>query len=799
MNRSYNIFLFLALFIHVHSFASNKAYSGTVIDTRSKLPISGVAVSFSDTTIFTDNNGYFRYIDVNPTEAKFALQHITQVEVFALQGQQIGSFTSLESASLFVKNLPFSYYVLVLHDDLGKVQSIRCTPNSITKTFPKIIAPQLKQSTLKSQIVDELSFSKLGYFDQQWALRADSTYELVATHYDSLFYFHSLVSKDAFDLLKGLPLLPKQSQIGSIKLIYSLDNDSLYYVNSVRFTYHYNFVTYVLGYTGTVNTFDYSQYTDSPDRKYILSSLNYYESSNTWGLEFFPGDMVSCALVEKMYNAVTSSAFFGDSLKLVTNAKRFESCAAVPQISQEEINGTQVYQSLNVGEGFGYLKKVKTSLMGSTYIGHHDIIVLDSVPLDITPVSGIITAQFQTPLCHINVLSHNRGTPNMALRNVLTDAKITALENQLVYLKVDQDSFIIRTASIAEATVYWNTHDPSIAITLTSDTATKGLVEFTSAGVKDLVRIGGKASNFAELSKVKCYYSGLSAIPLPEGGFAIPFSYYAQHLKKNKIDSVINATLADPLFATDVAYRQAKLLNIQKLIKAAPIDTNLLKLVKDKIIGFGSTNGYYRFRSSTNTEDVEGFNGAGLYDSYSGSLLDPNKKIDVAIKKVWASLWNFNAFEEREYYKINHISVQMAILVHRSFPNEEANGVVISKIIYDRPDIQYSGVTINAQYGETSITNPDGNYTPEQIICYTFSLDPASKYTIDYMGKSNMPGKEDSTVLTNAEITLLTDISLDIQYHYMILMNKLVTMDIEFKIDIVNGERKLFIKQARLY
>jgi pyruvate, water dikinase len=798
MNRIFNI-IFLLLVVQFESFAASKAYSGTVIDTRSKLPIAGVAVTFSDTTIFTNTNGYFQYIDMNPTNTKIALSQIVEVEVFTLQGQRIGRFTSIESARLFMIDLPYSYYVLLLHDDLGNVQSLRWTPNTINKSLPQSTETQQTKSVLKSQIVDELAFSKTGYFDQHWPLRSDSTYEMVAMHYDSLFYFHSLISKDAFDLVKGLPLLPKQSQIGSVKLIYSLEKDSLYYVNSERFTFHYDFVTKVLGYTGSVNTFDYSQYTDSPNRIYILASLNHYESSNTWGLEFFPGDMVSCSLVEKMYNAVAASAYFGDSLKLVTNAKRFESCATVPLISQEEINGTQRYQALNLSEGYGYLKKVKASQMNSTYLSHHDIVLLDSVPLDISPVSGIITAEFQTPLCHVNILSHNRGTPNMAFRAAFTDPNITALENQLIYLKVEQDSFIIRTATIAEATAYWNAHDPSVPVNLTSDTTTVGLVDFASAGVNDLVRIGGKASNFAELSKVKCYYSELSSIPLPEGAFAIPFSYYAQHIKKNKIDSVINATLADPLFASNAAYQQTKLLYIQQLIKTAPIDTNLLKLVKDKIASFGSMYGYYRFRSSTNTEDVEDFNGAGLYDSYSGSLLDPNKAIDKAIKKVWASLWNFNAFEEREYYKIIHTSVQMAVLVHRSFPSEVANGVVISKIIYDRPDIQYPGVTINTQYGETSITNPDGMYTPEQIICYSFSLNPNTKYTIDYMGKSNMLGKENSTVLTDAEITLLTDISLEIQYHYMVLMNKNVTMDIEFKIDIVNGTRKLYIKQARTY
>ena len=45
--------------------------------------------------------------------------------------------------------------------------------------------------------------------------------------------------------------------------------------------------------------------------------------------------------------------------------------------------------------------------------------MLDAVPNDISIVAGQITAEFQTPLAHINVLSVNRGTPNMALRGAL--------------------------------------------------------------------------------------------------------------------------------------------------------------------------------------------------------------------------------------------------------------------------------------------------------------------------------------------------------------------------------------------
>ena len=70
-------------------------------------------------------------------------------------------------------------------------------------------------------------------------------------------------------------------------------------------------------------------------------------------------------------------------------------------------------------------------------------------------------------------------------------------------------------------------------------------------------------------------------------------------------------------------------------------------------------------RSSTNAEDGEEFNGAGLYDSKSGRPADdfrpagscPHptyKPLSLALKKVWASTYNLNAFLARERFGIPH-------------------------------------------------------------------------------------------------------------------------------------------------
>lgn len=109
--------------------------------------------------------------------------------------------------------------------------------------------------------------------------------------------------------------------------------------------------------------------------------------------------------------------------------------------------------------------------------------------------------------------------------------------------------------------------------------------------------------------------------------------------------------------------------------------------------------GKLRFRSSTNVEDSEQFTGAGLYDSYSGCLLDDldgdtdgpslcdpsepaERGVFRALRRVFASFYNDNAVLERLRHGVNETSVGMAVLVHPSFPDEIewANGVATLQV-----------------------------------------------------------------------------------------------------------------------
>ncbi len=112
-------------------------------------------------------------------------------------------------------------------------------------------------------------------------------------------------------------------------------------------------------------------------------------------------------------------------------------------------------------------------------------------------------------------------------------------------------------------------------------------------------------------------------------------------------------------------------------MKSAPIDAEFQELLRAKIEA-DYPGHKMRFRTSTNSEDLDGFPCAGCYDSNTGDPTDWEDVLD-AIRKTYASAWKLRTFDERTYYGIDHRTIGMALLVHHNFPSEEANGVAVDQ------------------------------------------------------------------------------------------------------------------------
>jgi len=193
----------------------------------------------------------------------------------------------------------------------------------------------------------------------------------------------------------------------------------------------------------------------------------------------------------------------------------------------------------------------------------------------------------------------------------------------------------------------------------------------------------------------------------------------------------------------DIAALSADLAVIRNMITNASV-TSFSQQLQDAVIGilqdpnYGfDVNSKIRFRSSTNVEDSNQFTGAGLYDSYSGCLADDldgdddgpcicdaeennERGVFRAIRKVFASFYNDNAFLERLRHGVNEADVGMALLVHHSFPDEIelANGVATLEKNEATSSLKIKLVT---QLGATSVANPEDGSVPEEVSVSVYS------------------------------------------------------------------------------
>src|SRR5258707_5917895 len=135
-----------------------------------------------------------------------------------------------------------------------------------------------------------------------------------------------------------------------------------------------------------------------------------------------------------------------------------------------------------------------------------------------------------------------------------------------------------------------------------SVTRLAGLNEQRAASV---IAYGAKSANLGELTHA--HPPGFLVPP----GFTLPFFYYDQFLRENKLDDAIYTMLNDQKFVHDPAYRRAHLTrmcdNFQKGTVNAGLRAAMLRRLHAEFPGKGVFA-----RSSRNSEDLPNLNGAWL-------------------------------------------------------------------------------------------------------------------------------------------------------------------------------------------
>ncbi len=611
-----------------------------------------------------------------------------------------------------------------------------------------------------------------------------------------------------FTALASLPLDSSIPGAVSVKTVIDrFDGEALHFQNSRRYAIHWDFASATLSGAGRpivppLAEFNRTEYT-SPDRRFVLGALTHYEGPDIWAYEIAPYDTASATMIADALEAIRGATYLEEQILFhpTSDAVAVEA-AKLPGhlgvVTTDEVYAGTSYQPLNLGAAVGMLRFLEAAQLDEEFPSYRDIVVLDRVPNDIAVVAGLITAELQTPLSHVNVLSQNRGTPNMGLRGAHEDAALRALEGRWVRLDVGPFEYSVVEVTSEEAESWWGEHRPDAVSVPSLDLEVSELTDVLDILDPDLPlgealraaipAFGGKAAHYAAMAAIG------EEVPAPRA-FAVPVRHYWDFMEQNGLDVTVRELLEDQELKDDPAVRDLRLGELREAIRGATLDPAfeaalISKLERD----FPGTR--MRFRSSTNAEDLDGFTGAGLYTSCSGAPGDLARPVADAVRRVWASVWNFRAFEEREYRSIDHLSVGMALLVHRSFPEEEANGVALTANPFDTAGVE-PGFYVNVQVGDLSVVQPDAGVTTDQFV-YHFEM--AGQPIVFITRSSETP--EGSSVLTSAQ-TFKLGTALDAIHRYFRPLygttpGAWYAMDVEFKLDGEPGEEPaLFVKQAR--
>ena len=388
----------------------------------------------------------------------------------------------------------------------------------------------------------------------------------------------------------------------------------------------------------------------------------------------------------------------------------------------------------------------------------------------------------QTPLSHVNLRAIQDNVPNAYIADPLSNNAISSLLGNYIYYKVESEQFEIREATLAEVNEWYEDLRPTEPQIPIRDLSITDIVPLDDIEFEMSTAFGAKCSNVATMRDF-----GFPEGTIPDG-FGIPFYYYDEFMQFNNFYQEVQVILGNPVFHNDINFRVERLKLLREDIKAAPMPQWMLDDLQAMHDDFPEGTAV-RVRSSTNNEDLPGFSGAGLYTSKT--QYPDEGHISKSIKQVYASMWNFRAYEERDFYRVDHFMAAMGVLCHLSFQNEQSNGVGISiDPIYDTEDTFY----LNTQVGESLITNPEANSVPEEILLYE---DPnqGGGYLVLRLSNLVNPGE---LVMDQVYLDQMREYLSIIHDEFAILYDVVgaegFAMDIEYK---VTEEGQLIIKQAR--
>jgi pyruvate,water dikinase len=323
---------------------------------------------------------------------------------------------------------------------------------------------------------------------------------------------------------------------------------------------------------------------------------------------------------------------------------------------------------------------------------------------------------------------------------------------------------------------------------------------FAEVGLADLDQVGGKNASLGEMiGTLKS-----AGVNVPDG-FATTADAYRRFISQTALNELINAELA-ALDVQDVR----KLAQVGRRVRAAVLDQPFpddlerdIREAFDRLEQRGDTS--YAVRSSATAEDLPDASFAGQQETFLN--VRGVDAVLVAIKEVFASLYNDRAIAYRVHHQFEHAAVALSAGVQRMVRSDlGASGVMFTMDTESGfPDAVF--ITSSYGLGEAVV---QGAVNPDEFYVYKPALragrsailkrgigTKATKmiYTTDRtVGKTTAfvdvaPEDRAMLSLTDDEVEELARHALTIEGHYG------RPMDIEWGKDGADG--RLYILQAR--
>lgn len=473
------------------------------------------------------------------------------------------------------------------------------------------------------------------------------------------------------------------------------DGNKIYYVNSLRFRFHKDFL--YATYLAPLGADVFKPVYIDEDRRFIVGSVAWQRTVERFTWELWEGDMATAEHI-KTANDVINKTFF-TAVAFKPNSSHQQDASAnleIARILQSDINRNQEYLALNTGRAVGRLHIID-KLDDTVEIGDNEIVVLKELPISLPPVRGIIVAKPSSPLSHVNVLAKGWGIPNVYIKDA---DKLFADKNTFVWeLEATLTGYKLNPVDAEKLKTAFVSPDQQVPPV---DLKVTRLADLRQQRRTDSVAYGGKAANQGEI-----IHARVPGITIPDG-FSIPFYWYDKFMKANGLDKTVTALLDDYDFIHNPRYRREKLEELRATIENGRFDPALRRQViqKWRTLGFRPVF----VRSSSNAEDLPNFSGAGLYSSV------PNVRTQAAlinaVKKVWASLWKAQAYEARVRNYVSQTDVYMSALIQVGVDMQKG-GVLITKDPFN--NTKGDAVYISAVCGHNSrVVNNSG--LPEQVL-----------------------------------------------------------------------------------